>query len=112
MEPPDKRARRHDLRDTNHRTVNPAHPLNNRQFGEVRAKGSEPEAHRDAEAGWRGIAAYSHMDARVSRSTGSDLDKRLAYAQRRTVAAACVGASERPLAGGAGLLRVQRMQIT
>jgi iron complex outermembrane receptor protein len=68
----------YDLRDTNRKTTDPSNPLNSIQIGEVKARGFEIEAKHSIAGGWSASAAYSHTDARVSRSTGTDLGKRLA----------------------------------
>lgn len=81
-EPPGGRssvlAALYDLRDTNRKTADPANPLNSIQVGEVHTKGFELEARHDLRGGWTATGAYAYTDARVSRSTGADLGKRLA----------------------------------
>ncbi|WP_341916299.1 TonB-dependent siderophore receptor [Polaromonas sp. YR568] len=68
----------YQMRDTNRKTTDPANPLNSIQIGEVHAKGLELEAKHSMAGGWSATAAYAYTDARVARSTGTDLGKRLA----------------------------------
>jgi len=65
------------LRDTNRKTSDPANPLNSLQIGEVEVNGLELEAKASLDRHWDWTAAYAWTDAKVSRSNGSDLGKRL-----------------------------------
>jgi iron complex outermembrane receptor protein len=67
-----------DMRQQNRLTPDPANPLNSLQIGEARTRGIELEA--SATVFWRLnlLSSYSFTDARVSRSNGPDLGKRLA----------------------------------
>ncbi|HSV54377.1 MAG TPA: TonB-dependent siderophore receptor [Burkholderiaceae bacterium] len=77
----------YDLRDTNRKTTDPGNPLNSIQTGEVHAKGLELEAKGSFTGGWSATAAYAYTDARVSRSSGADLGKRLASVPTRSASA-------------------------
>lgn len=68
----------YDLRDTNRKTGDPANPLNSVQTGEIQTRGIELEAKGNFSGGWGATAAYAYTQARVSRSNGADLGKRLA----------------------------------
>jgi iron complex outermembrane receptor protein len=67
-----------DMRQRNRLTPDPANPLNNLQVGEARIRGVELDA--NATVFWRLNlqSSYSYIDARVSKSNGPDLGKRLA----------------------------------
>ncbi len=67
-----------DMRQRNRLTSDPANPLNSLQVGEARIRGVELEA--NATVFWRLDlqSSYSYVDARVSKSNGPDLGKRLA----------------------------------
>lgn len=67
----------YDLRDTNRKTTDPTNPLNSVQLGEVHVKGLELEYKRSIARDWDWIATYAYTDARVSRSNGTDLGKRI-----------------------------------
>lgn len=68
-----------NIRETNRRTPDPANPLNQVQTGEVRSKGVELEAIAALTKAVDVVAAYSHIDARVSRSNNAtELGTRLA----------------------------------
>lgn len=66
-----------DLREENRRTPDPANPRNSVQLGEARIRGLELEA--STRTFWQIdlLAGYSYTDAKVSKSNGSDLGKRL-----------------------------------
>lgn len=67
-----------DMRQRNRLTPDPANPLNSLQIGEARVRGVELDA--NAAVFWRLNlqSSYSYIDARVSKSNGPDLGKRLA----------------------------------
>jgi iron complex outermembrane recepter protein len=67
-----------DMRQQNRLTPDPSNPLNSLQIGEARTRGIELEA--NATVFWRLnlLSSYSFTDARVSKSNGPDLGKRLA----------------------------------
>lgn len=77
----------YDLRDTNRKTTDPTNPLNSVQLGEVHVKGLELEYKGSIARDWDWIASYAYTDARVSRSTGADLGKRLSGVPRHTASA-------------------------
>ncbi|MGJ7608713.1 TonB-dependent siderophore receptor [Variovorax sp. LT1R20] len=77
----------YDLRDTNRKTTDPANPLNSVQLGEVHVKGLELEYKGSIARDWDWIAAYAYTDARVSRSNGSDLGKRISGVPKHTASA-------------------------
>lgn len=66
-----------DMRQQNRLTNDPANPLNSIQVGEARIRGVELDA--SAMVFWRLNlqSSYSYIDARVSKSNGPDLGKRL-----------------------------------
>jgi iron complex outermembrane recepter protein len=66
-----------DMRQRNRLTNDPANPLNSIQVGEARIRGIELDA--NATVFWRLNlqSSYSYLDARVSKSNGPDLGKRL-----------------------------------
>jgi iron complex outermembrane receptor protein len=66
-----------DMRQRNRLTNDPANPLNSIQVGEARIRGVELDA--SATIFWRLNlqSSYSYIDARVSKSNGQDLGKRL-----------------------------------
>lgn len=68
----------YDIQETNRRTPDPANPLNQVQTGEVRSKGLELEAVAALSKAVDLVAAYSRIDARITKSNGADLGKRLA----------------------------------
>jgi iron complex outermembrane receptor protein len=67
----------YDIREKNRRTPDPANPQNQIQAGEVRSKGIELEAVAALSRAFDIVAAYTHTDARVTRSNSADLGKRL-----------------------------------
>jgi iron complex outermembrane receptor protein len=77
----------YDLRDTNRKTTDPANPLNSVQLGEVHVKGLELEYKGSIAREWDWIASYAYTDARVSRSNGSDLGKRISGVPKHTASA-------------------------
>ncbi|MEZ2297193.1 TonB-dependent siderophore receptor [Variovorax sp. RCC_210] len=77
----------YDLRDTNRKTTDPTNPLNSVQLGEVHVKGLELEYKGSIARDWDWIASYAYTDARVSRSNGADLGKRLSGVPRHTASA-------------------------
>lgn len=77
----------YDLRDTNRKTTDPANPLNSVQLGEVHVKGLELEYKGSIARDWDWVASYAYTDARVSRSNGADLGKRLSGVPRHTASA-------------------------
>ncbi|MCR6477121.1 TonB-dependent siderophore receptor [Variovorax sp. ZS18.2.2] len=77
----------YDLRDTNRKTTDPANPLNSVQLGEVHVKGLELEYKGSIARDWDWIASYAYTDARVSRSNGSDLGKRISGVPKHTASA-------------------------
>ncbi|QNK68134.1 TonB-dependent siderophore receptor [Variovorax sp. PAMC26660] len=77
----------YDLRDTNRKTTDPTNPLNNVQLGEVHVKGLELEYKGSIARDWDWIASYAYTDARVSRSNGSDLGKRISGVPKHTASA-------------------------
>ena len=66
----------YQLRDQNRKTTDPANPQNSLQLGEVKVRGAEFETAGSVK-GWDWTAAYTYTDARVSRSNGADLGKRV-----------------------------------
>jgi iron complex outermembrane receptor protein len=74
----------YDLRDTNRKTTDPTNPLNSVQLGEVHVKGLELEYKGSIARDWDWIASYAYTDARVSRSNGSDLGKRISGVPKHT----------------------------
>jgi iron complex outermembrane receptor protein len=77
----------YDLRDTNRKTTDPTNPLNSVQLGEVHVKGLELEYKGSIARDWDWIASYAYTDARVSRSNGADLGKRLSGVPKHTASA-------------------------
>ncbi|MDP9891755.1 iron complex outermembrane receptor protein [Variovorax boronicumulans] len=77
----------YDLRDTNRKTTDPTNPLNSVQLGEVHVKGLELEYKGSIARDWDWIASYAYTDARVSRSNGSDLGKRISGVPKHTASA-------------------------
>lgn len=77
----------YDLRETNRRTTDPTNPLNSVQIGEVHVKGLELEATGSIGRDWDWTLAYAYTDARVSRSNGDDLGKRLQGVPRHAASA-------------------------
>jgi len=77
----------YDLRDTNRKTADPVNPLNSVQLGEVHVKGLELEYKGSIVRDWDWIASYAYTDARVSRSNGSDLGKRISGVPKHTASA-------------------------
>jgi iron complex outermembrane receptor protein len=77
----------YDLRDTNRKTTDPTNPLNSVQLGEVHVKGLELEYKGSIARDWDWIATYAYTDARVSRSNGTDLGKRLSGVPKHTASA-------------------------
>jgi iron complex outermembrane receptor protein len=67
----------YQLRDRNRKTTDPANPQNSLQLGEVKVRGAELETAGSVRGGWDWTAAYTYTDARVSRSNGADLGKRV-----------------------------------
>lgn len=77
----------YDLRDTNRKTPDPTNPLNSVQLGEVHVKGLELEYKGSIARDWDWIASYAYTDARVSRSNGADLGKRISGVPKHTASA-------------------------
>ncbi len=77
----------YDLRDSNRKTTDPTNPLNSVQLGEVHVKGLELEYKGSIARDWDWIASYAYTDARVSRSNGADLGKRLSGVPKHTASA-------------------------
>ncbi len=77
----------YELRDTNRKTTDPANPLNSLQMGEVTVRGAELESTGMLPRGWSWTAAYTFTDARVSRSNGADLGKRLSGVPKHNASA-------------------------
>jgi iron complex outermembrane receptor protein len=67
-----------DLRETNRRTPDPANPRNSIQVGEAQSRGAEFESRTRLFSAIDVIASYTYNLARVTRSNGTDLGKRLA----------------------------------
>lgn len=66
----------YQLRDQNRKTTDPGNPQNSLQLGEVKVRGAELET-AGSVRGWDWTANYTYTDARVSRSNGADLGKRV-----------------------------------
>jgi iron complex outermembrane receptor protein len=66
-----------DLRDTNRKVPDPQNPSNSLQVGEARVRGLEFESHYRAWANVEVVGTYTYTDARIWKSTGADLGKRL-----------------------------------
>lgn len=77
----------YDLRDTNRKTTDPTNPLNSIQLGEVHVKGLELEYKGSIGRDWDWVASYAYTDARVSRSNGTDLGKRISGVPKHTASA-------------------------
>lgn len=77
----------YDLRDTNRKTTDPTNPINSIQLGEVHVKGLELEYKGSIGRDWDWIASYAYTDARVSRSNGADLGKRISGVPKHTASA-------------------------
>ncbi|GGY74110.1 TonB-dependent siderophore receptor [Pseudoduganella plicata] len=77
----------YELRDTNRKTTDPANPLNSLQMGEVRVRGVELESTGALPRGWNWTAAYTYTDARIARSNGADLGKRVSGIPKHNVSA-------------------------
>lgn len=76
----------YQLRDRNRKTTDPANPLNSLQLGEVKVRGVELET-AGRTRGWDWTAAYTYTDARISRSNGADLGKRVSGIPKHNVSA-------------------------
>lgn len=76
----------YQLRDQNRKTTDPANPQNSLQLGEVKVRGAELET-AGGVRGWDWTAAYTYTDARVSRSNGADLGKRVSGIPKHNVSA-------------------------
>lgn len=66
-----------DMRQQNRLTPDPANPLNSLQLGASRTRGIELEANATVFRRINLQSSYSYIDARVSKSNGPDLGKRL-----------------------------------
>jgi iron complex outermembrane recepter protein len=64
-----------DITKSNVLTTDPQNRLYSVQTGEIEVKGAEIEGVFSLGDGFRGIASYSHTDARVTKSNGTDLGK-------------------------------------
>lgn len=66
-----------DMRQQNRLTPDPANPLNRLQIGEARTRGIELEANATVFRRVNLLSSYSFTNARISKSNGPDLGKRL-----------------------------------
>ncbi|MGH9626961.1 MAG: TonB-dependent siderophore receptor [Bryobacteraceae bacterium] len=66
-----------DIRQQNRLTPDPSNPLNSIQVGEARIRGVELEGRTKPFWGLNLIVNYGFLDARVSKSNGPDLGKRI-----------------------------------
>ncbi len=66
-----------DMRQQNRLTPDPTNPLNSLQIGEARTRGIELEANATVFRRVNLLSSYSFTNARVSKSNGPDLGKRL-----------------------------------